>query len=186
MLSTLEFVITGCFQGLRVYSALKRGPQGPPLPALLPPKVPPFPAWTRWAQALSRGLQIQLNPSLCHLPEAPTCIFYNFWHISSLSDILQCIPPPPILFLSLVKNVPERSMCPWVVLYYWWFHLSYLISPPDLHLNSLRTETTPSALLQFPQDQGQSQASSRPLANACWVNKTMNEWNNRLISMFLH
>lgn len=95
MLSTVEFVITRCFQGLRVYSVLKRS-TGSPGACPLPPKVLPFPAWTRWAQALSPGLQIQLNPSLCHLPEAPTCIFYDFWHISSLSDILQCIPPPPI------------------------------------------------------------------------------------------
>lgn len=54
------------------------------------------------------------------------------------------------------KNVPERGMCPWAVLYYWWFYLSYLISPPGPYLNSLKTETAPSILLRSPQNQGQS------------------------------
>lgn len=78
------------------------------------------------------------------------------------------MPPSAAYIISISgKNVPERGMCPWAVLYYRWFHLSCLISLPAPHLNSSRMETTPSAILQFPEDQGQNWAKSRPFENAC-------------------
>lgn len=53
--------------------------------------------------------------------------------------------PSAVYIISISdNNVPERGMCPWATLLLVVLYLSYLISPPGLHVTSLRT---PSVLL---------------------------------------
>lgn len=71
------------------------------------------------------------------------------------------------------KNVPERGMCPWAVLYSWWFYLSYLISPPGPHRTSLRTQATPFILLWLP-----TRPRTEPGKQQSLRKYLLNEWNN--------
>ena len=165
--------------GLRVCPVLKRCPQGTlqpapshlrrPLSSLNKVGLGTLPSFPNPSQSLSP-------------PSAWGSHMHILWLLAHLLIWHPATHPSAAYIISIsVKNVPERGKCPWVVLYYWWFHLSYLISRHDPHRNSLRT--------QKPHPLRSSNSHKNCLAQAIrvltelgkqqtlrWMNKMLAEW----------
>ena len=139
-------------QGLRVCPVLKRGPQETLQHAPSHLSLP-FSSLNKVGLGTLPSVP---NPSqFLSPPSAWGSHMHIWWLLAHLLLIWHPATHPSAAYIISisVKNVPERGLCPWAVLYYWWFHLSYLISwawsPPEFFEN---IETTPSALLQFPKE----------------------------------